>query len=142
MQPDVADPTSSISTEQLSLLALESAMELDRLINGQPVESRSVITLLNVLEHPSDGNLVTARQKQLAKDRLTAFITRVERLIEERHALNADIKEIFKEASGAGFDAKIMREVIRLRAMDPSDMIERQSVIEVYLRALGNLGPT
>ena len=79
----------------------------------------------------------TTGHNSISAQRLTQFVTRIERLHEDRAAINADIKEIFKEASAAGFDAKIMREVIRLRAMDPSDMIERRALIDVYLEALG-----
>ena len=73
----------------------------------------------------------------VSAERLTSFVQRIERLKEERAALVADEKAVFDEAKGAGFDTKIMREVIKLRAMDPSDMIERRAMIDVYLEALG-----
>ncbi len=68
---------------------------------------------------------------------LESFIKRVERLQEEKAALGEDIKEVFSEAKGAGFDPKIMREVIKIRAADPSELAERRALIEVYLEALG-----
>ncbi len=68
---------------------------------------------------------------------LEQFVKRVERLQEDKAAIAEDIKSVFTEAKGAGFDVKIMREVIRLRAMDPSDLAERRALIDVYMEALG-----
>ena len=74
-----------------------------------------------------------------AKDQLKAFINRIERLEEERAALSADIKEVYSEAKGTGFDTKIMRQVIRIRKMDEADLQEQEELIDVYKRALGML---
>lgn len=68
---------------------------------------------------------------------LESFVKRIERLKEERAALAVDEREVFSEAKAAGFDTKIMREVIRLRAMDPSDLAERRALVDVYMEALG-----
>jgi uncharacterized protein (UPF0335 family) len=75
----------------------------------------------------------------IAGDRLKSFIERIERLEEERRALGNDIKEVYAEAKGTGFDAKIMRQVIRLRRMDKDDLDEQESLLDVYKRALGML---
>ena len=75
----------------------------------------------------------------IAGDRLKSFIERIERLEEERRALSADIKEVYAEAKGTGFDTKIMRQVIRLRRMDKDDLDEQDALIDVYKRALGML---
>jgi uncharacterized protein (UPF0335 family) len=75
----------------------------------------------------------------IAGDRLKSFIERIERLEEERRALGQDIKEVFSEAKGTGFDPKIMRQVIRLRRMDKDDLDEQESLIDIYKRALGML---
>jgi uncharacterized protein (UPF0335 family) len=75
----------------------------------------------------------------IAGDRLRSFIERIERLEEERRALSADIKEVYAEAKGTGFDTKIMRQVIRLRRMDKDDLDEQESLLDVYKRALGML---
>jgi uncharacterized protein (UPF0335 family) len=75
----------------------------------------------------------------IAGDRLKSFIERIERLEEERRALGADIKEVYAEAKGSGFDAKIMRQVIRLRRMDKDDLDEQETLLDVYRRALGML---
>ncbi|MGP1254479.1 MAG: DUF2312 domain-containing protein [Kiloniellales bacterium] len=73
----------------------------------------------------------------VAADRLKSFIERIERLEEERTALGADIREIFAEAKGTGFDTKIMRQVIKLRKMDHADRQEQEHLLELYKRALG-----
>jgi uncharacterized protein (UPF0335 family) len=75
----------------------------------------------------------------IAGDRLKSFIERIERLEEERRALSNDIKEVYAEAKGNGFDVKIMRQVIRLRRMDKDDLDEQDALIDVYKRALGML---
>ena len=75
----------------------------------------------------------------VAGERLKSFIERIERLEEEKRALAEDIKEVFAEAKGNGFDTKIMRQVIRLRRMDKDDLDEQEALIDVYRRALGML---
>ena len=76
---------------------------------------------------------------QVAQDRLRSFIERIERLEEEKTALMADIKEVYAEAKGTGFDPKTMRKVIRLRKMDDSDRQEEEFLLDTYLAALGML---
>ncbi|MGA8401920.1 MAG: DUF2312 domain-containing protein [Stellaceae bacterium] len=75
----------------------------------------------------------------IAGDRLRSFIERIERLEEEKKALASDIKEVYAEAKGTGFDVKIMRQVIRLRRMDKDDLDEQETLLDVYRRALGML---
>jgi uncharacterized protein (UPF0335 family) len=72
-----------------------------------------------------------------AKDHLKAFIERIERLEEERTALTADIREVYSEAKGQGFDTKIMRQVVRLRKMETADRQEQEAMLDLYLGALG-----
>ena len=72
-----------------------------------------------------------------AQDKLRALVERVEQLEEEKKAIGADISEIFKEAKGHGFDTAIMRQVIRLRGMDPTAREERAALIDLYLSAVG-----
>ena len=76
---------------------------------------------------------------QVAQDRLRSFIERIERLEEEKTVLMADIKEVYAEAKGTGFDPKTMRKVIRLRKMDDSDRQEEEFLLDTYLSALGML---
>ena len=71
-----------------------------------------------------------------AKDQLKAFINRIERLNEEREALSADIREVFAEAKGTGFDTKIMRQVIRMRKLDKADFQEQEAILDLYLTAM------
>jgi len=73
----------------------------------------------------------------LARDQLRAFIERIERLEEEKTALLADIREVYAEAKGTGYDPKIMRQVVRLRKLEPSDRQEQGFVLDTYLSALG-----
>ncbi len=72
-----------------------------------------------------------------AKERLRAFIERIERLEEEKAALAADIREIFAEAKSAGFDTKAMRAIIRLRKQDDHERMEQEAVLTTYMHALG-----
>ena len=75
----------------------------------------------------------------VAGERLKSFIERIERLEEEKKALAEDIKEVFSEAKGVGFDVKIMRQIIRIRKRDKDDLDEEESLLDVYKRALGML---
>jgi uncharacterized protein (UPF0335 family) len=75
----------------------------------------------------------------IAGDRLKSFVERIERLEEERRALGNDLKEVYAEAKGNGFDTKIMRQVIRLRRMDKDDLDEQETLLDIYRRALGML---
>ncbi|HZT87687.1 MAG TPA: DUF2312 domain-containing protein [Stellaceae bacterium] len=75
----------------------------------------------------------------IAGDRLKSFIERIERLEEEKRTLSEDIKEVYAEAKGTGFDPKIMRQVIRIRRMDKDDLDEQESLLDIYKRALGML---
>ena len=72
-----------------------------------------------------------------AKDQLRAFVTRIERLEEERAALAADLREVYAEARGNGFDVKALRSVIRLRKQDVNKRREEEAVLTTYLHALG-----
>ena len=72
-----------------------------------------------------------------AKEHLKSFIERVERLEEEKAALTADIREVYSEAKGQGFDTKIMRQVVRLRKLDRADRQEMEAILDLYLAALG-----
>ena len=73
----------------------------------------------------------------IAADRLRSIIERVERLEEERKALAGDIKDIFTEAKSAGFDVKVIRQIIRQRKQEPSEVEEQETLLDIYRRALG-----
>ena len=76
----------------------------------------------------------------IAGERLRSFIERIERLEEEKAALADDIREIFAEAKGTGFDTKIMRQVLKLRKLDREDRQEQETLLDLYLQTLGMQG--
>ena len=75
----------------------------------------------------------------IAGERLKSFIERIERLEEEKQALAGDIKEVYAEAKGTGFDTKIMRQIIRIRKRDRDEIDEEEILLDLYKRALGML---
>jgi uncharacterized protein (UPF0335 family) len=72
----------------------------------------------------------------IAADRLKSFVERIERLNEEKATIGGDIREVFAEAKSAGYDTKMLRQVIRRRAMDSADRQEQDELLAVYARAL------
>ena len=76
-----------------------------------------------------------------AQGKLKSLIERIERLEEDKAAVAADLKEVFGEAKGDGFDVKILREVIRLRKQDQNERDERDSLLDVYLHAIEKSAP-
>ena len=76
----------------------------------------------------------------IAAKRLRSFIERIERLEEEKAALAADIREVYAEAKGDGFDAKTMRQIVRLRKLDSADRAEQEALLDLYKAALGLAG--
>ena len=75
----------------------------------------------------------------VAADQLRAIVERIERLEEEKKALADDIREVYAEAKGSGFDTKIIRKVIGLRKRDRAELDEEETILDLYLRALGML---
>ena len=73
----------------------------------------------------------------IARDQLKSVIERIERLEEEKQAIADDIKEVYAEAKGNGFDTKIIRQVIRIRKQDTAERQEQEALLDVYLAALG-----
>ena len=72
----------------------------------------------------------------IAGDRLRSIVTRIEQLEEEKKALSDDIREIYSEAKGTGFDVRVMRQLIRLRKLDKNDRTQMEEILSVYERAL------
>jgi len=68
---------------------------------------------------------------------LRAFVERIERLEEEKKALSDDIKDVYAEAKGNGFDVKIIRKIISIRRQDRDKRIEEETILDLYLAALG-----
>ena len=73
----------------------------------------------------------------VAVDQLKSIINRVEKLEEEKAGISADIRDVFAEAKGNGFDTKAIRTIIKLRKMDASEREEQETVLDTYRRALG-----
>lgn len=73
----------------------------------------------------------------VAADQLRLLIERIERLEEEKKGIGDDIKDVYLEAKATGYDAKIMRQIVRLRKMAPHDRQEMEAILQTYLAALG-----
>jgi uncharacterized protein (UPF0335 family) len=76
---------------------------------------------------------------RFAKDQLKAFVERIERLEEEKKANSDDIRDIYAEAKGTGYDVKALRTIVRLRKQDVEERKEQEAVLETYMHALGML---
>ena len=76
---------------------------------------------------------------RFAKDQLKAVVERVERLEEEKKALADDIRDVYAEAKGHGFDVKALRVIVRLRKQDTDERKEQEAILETYMHALGML---
>jgi uncharacterized protein (UPF0335 family) len=83
---------------------------------------------------PGPANAATTDS---AAARLKSFIERIERLEEEKKGIADDIKEVYAEAKGAGFEVKVMRQIIRLRKMEADARREQEELLDLYMRALG-----
>ena len=75
--------------------------------------------------------------QSVAADQLKAIIERIERLEEEKKALADDIKDIYAEAKSAGFEVKVVRQIIRQRKQEPAEVEEQETLLDLYRRALG-----
>ena len=80
---------------------------------------------------------ITDTSQTVAAGQLRAFIERIERLEEEKRTVADDIKEVFAEAKGTGFDTKAMRSIIRLRKKDQAERQEEETILDLYKAALG-----
>src|ERR687894_446800 len=78
--------------------------------------------------------------ESVAADQLQAFVERIERLEEEKAGIAGDIKEVYAEAKGNGFDTKVLRKIISLRKRDYAERQEEEAILELYLQALGMAG--
>jgi uncharacterized protein (UPF0335 family) len=80
---------------------------------------------------------VTESSQTVAAGQLRAFIERIERLEEEKKTIADDIKDVFAECKGSGFDTKAVRTIIRLRKKDKAEREEEESILDLYMAALG-----
>lgn len=79
-----------------------------------------------------------ANTESVAADQLRSIVERVERMHEERKNLADDLKEIYAEAKGNGFDVPTIKAVVKARSQDPTEASERQAIFELYMSALGH----
>jgi len=87
-----------------------------------------------------DGSAVTSKKTKagpISADRLKSFVERIEKLEEERHAIGGDIRDVYSEAKGVGYDVKTMRRIVSLRKMDAADRDEQEALLDTYKHALG-----
>ncbi len=75
--------------------------------------------------------------EEVAQDQLRSFVERIERLEEEKKTIAEDIKDVYAEAKGNGFDTKVLRKVLALRKQDASERQEFEAILDLYLQALG-----
>ncbi|GAA5664949.1 MULTISPECIES: DUF2312 domain-containing protein [Brucella] len=80
---------------------------------------------------------ITSEAQTIAVGQLRAFIERIERLEEEKRTIGEDIKEVYAEANGSGFDKKIVREIVRLRRKEDHERQEEEAMLQLYMDALG-----
>lgn len=99
--------------------------------DGEPIETS--------VEHMSKAADALSN-RAIGGDQLKAFIERVERLEEEKAGIAGDIKEIYAEAKGSGFNASVMRKIVAMRRRDPNERSEEEAIADLYLEALGMQG--
>jgi uncharacterized protein (UPF0335 family) len=90
---------------------------------------------MSAIGHNSGSGI--APDSEIAADRLKSFIERIERLEEDKAAVLTDIKDIYAEAKGTGFDVKTIRHIVRLRRMEHQARAEQEQLLELYKSALG-----
>ena len=74
---------------------------------------------------------------RFAKDQLKSIVERIERLEEEKKTISDDIRDVYAESKGNGFDVKALRAIVRLRKQDPNERQEAETILETYMQALG-----
>ena len=73
----------------------------------------------------------------IAAEKLRSFVERIERLEEEKKALSDDIRDVYAEAKGGGFDLRVLRQLVRLRKLNAAERVEQETLLDIYKRALG-----
>ncbi len=76
-------------------------------------------------------------EQGVAGEQLRSIIERIENLEEEKKTISDDIREVYAEAKGNGFDAKILRQVVRIRKIDKAERMEQEAILDLYMHALG-----
>jgi uncharacterized protein (UPF0335 family) len=80
---------------------------------------------------------VEEQATRFAKDQLKSIIERIERLEEEKKTISDDIRDVYAESKGNGYDVKALRTIVRLRKQDPNERQEQETILETYMQALG-----
>lgn len=99
-------------------------------------------TLLPLIDHRAEletpvSDDITSEAQTIAVGQLRAFIERIERLEEEKKTIADDIKEVYAELKGSGFDSKVVRTIIRLRKKEDHERQEEEAMLQLYMDALG-----
>lgn len=91
------------------------------------------------MSEPSIGHnsAVDEPANRFAKEQLRAIVERIERLDEEKKTISDDIRDIYKEADGSGFDVKALRTIVRMRKQDAHERQEQETILETYMHAMG-----
>ena len=82
---------------------------------------------------------ITDTSQTVAAGQLRAFIERIERLEEEKKTISDDIRDVYAEAKGNGYDVKALRTIVRMRKQDANERAEQETILETYMQALGML---
>jgi len=102
----------------------------------------STLTFSSIQEYPMATTAAAVKEApatKFAKDQLKAIIERIERLEEEKKTISDDIRDVYAEAKGNGFDVKALRAIVRLRKQDANERAEQETILETYMQALGML---
>jgi uncharacterized protein (UPF0335 family) len=109
----------------------------------RPVPKRGVFEIPPSIDQESRMATAAAVNEDhattFAKDQLKAIIERIERLEEEKKTISDDIKDVYGEAKGNGYDVKALRTIIRMRKQDANERAEQETILETYMQALGML---
>lgn len=96
-------------------------------------------TTINTTSEVLERAAKDAASHRFAKDQLKAFVERIEKLEEEKKAISDDIRDVYAEAKGNGFDVKALRTIIKMRKQEPTEREEQEAILETYMLALGML---
>jgi uncharacterized protein (UPF0335 family) len=97
----------------------------------------------SIQEYPMATSAAAVKEEEpatkFAKDQLKAIVERIERLEEEKKTISDDIRDVYAEAKGNGYDVKALRTIVRMRKQDANERAEQETILETYMQALGML---
>jgi uncharacterized protein (UPF0335 family) len=128
-------------------VALTQATALLRVILGMRRTDKACGAFLQASNHQfiqeypmaTSAAVKEAPATKFAKDQLKTIIERIERLEEEKKTISDDIRDVYAESKGNGFDVKALRTIVRLRKQDANERAEQETILETYMQALGML---